>query len=208
MTTFKDLLSDEIDGNPAADLARQFGVSEAQAQAVLDALSPALAAGLAAKAGDGTALAGLEAGLGGGARGIASLGTADALGEVFGGKRKMTGATTRAAKAAGVPAPLVQQMLPSIASMVVASVMRSLKRQGIKFIMDRIGQALGTGGVGRSRSAEGMLGDLIGNVLGGAVGGKGKSAEAATQSAARKTATRKKAPARTAAKKPVRRSGR
>ena len=147
-------------------LARELGISEAQASSGAAALAPAVLGGLKKQAqaqpGGITGLAGLIGQLGGGgllddvvadrptdvARGN------DVLGQIFGSKDVSRAVAHNAASRSGLDESVLKKMLPMVAMLVTGY----LAKQG---------------GAGASPAAGGGLGSLVGGLLGGAGGAKG-----------------------------------
>jgi len=151
-------------GQLVGQLARNFGVDEAQAGAALNQIVPALAGGLRNNLGQ---QGGLESLLGALQRGQHGrylddptlLGQPDTvadgnaiLGHLFGNKDVSRQVASRAAAQSGIDPALLKQMLPVIAAMA----MGALNRQA----GGAAGQSMGTG-------TGGGLGGLLGGLLGG-----------------------------------------
>jgi len=149
-------------------IARELGVSEAQASAGADALLPSILGGFKKQAQAQTTgldgLGGLLSQLGGGGLLDNVLSPAptdvsqgnDVLGQIFGSKDVSRTVAQSAAARSGLDPALLKQMLPMLA-MLVAGFMA--KQQG--------------GAAAPPGSASGGLGDLLGGLLGGRNAGAG-----------------------------------
>lgn len=143
-------------------MARELGVSEAQAASGAEALVPAILGGFKKQAQSQSmgleGLGGLIGGLGGGGLLENVLGTEptdvgrgnDVLGQIFGSKDVSRAVAQNAASQSGLSPALLQKMLPMLA-MLVAGYMA--KQSG--------------GAITSRASAGGGLGDLLGGLLGG-----------------------------------------
>jgi hypothetical protein len=147
-------------------LARELGISEAQASSGAAALAPAVLGGLKKQAqaqpGGITGLAGLIGQLGGGgllddvvadrptdvARGN------DVLGQIFGSKDVSRAVAHNAASRSGLDESVLKKMLPMVAMLVTGYMAKQ-------------------GGAGAAPAAGGGLGSLVGGLLGGSGGAKG-----------------------------------
>lgn len=144
-------------------MAKQLGVSPAQAQQGAQALLPSLLNGFQQKAGGngGSALGGLIGQLGGGGLLDSVLGAGptsvqsgnNILGEIFGSKDVSRNVADEAASSTGLDSGLLKKMLP-ILSMMVAGY---------------LAKQAGNNGAGGGASGGG-LGDMLGGLLGGAGG--------------------------------------
>lgn len=210
MLNLNDLVQSAQGGQAVDNLARRFGLSPEQAQSAINALLPAFEMGMQNKIQSGTAGAVLS-----------HLGTAgpsnayndpaatqspatvahggSILGSLFGGGGTTTQVAQQAAAASGLPASILQAMLPVIASMIMSGVLHSAQNGAFGGALSSIlssvlgGQQGGQGSiVGQGRGgaptpapmpqdqpSEGGLGGIIGSVLGGLFGGAGPQAESA-----------------------------
>jgi hypothetical protein len=147
----------------AQAVARQLGISEAEAASGAAALLPAILGGFKNQAQAGPGLGGLLAQPGGGALpdGVAGAGPApveagnNILGQIFGSKDVSRTVAQDAAARSGLSPELLKRMLPLLAMLVTGYL---AKQHGG-------GAAAGGGGLG------GVLGGLIGGLAGGAAGG-------------------------------------
>lgn len=157
-------------GQLVGQLARNFGVDEAQAGAALNQIVPALAGGLRNNLGQQGGLESLLGALQRGQHGRylddpALLGQPDTvadgnaiLGHLFGNKDVSRQVASRAAAQSGIDPALLKQMLPVIAAMAMGALNR---------------QAGGAADQARGAGADGGLGGLLGGLLGGGAAGGG-----------------------------------
>ena len=199
MLNLNDLVQSAQGGQAVDNLASRFGLSPEQAQSAISALLPAFEMGMQNNIQSGTAGAVLS-----------HLGTAGAsnafndpaatqspatvahggsiLGSLFGGGGTTTQVAQQAANASGLPASVIQAMLPVIASMIMSGVLHSARTGGLGGALSSIlGSVLGgqpggqgpivgqgRGGVAplpREQPSDGGLGGMLGSVLGGLFGG-------------------------------------
>lgn len=173
MPTLFDILASSQNGNGINALARQFGISDAQAEAAVEALLPAFSQGLKRNTSDPYGLGGFMQALASGQHGkyfddpanaFSPQGMADGngiLGHLFGSKDLSRAVAGQAAQATGLGSDLLKQMLPAIAAMV----MGGLFKQGSGQI--QAGQPSGGFGAGGN-----VFGDVIDQMMkqGGGMG--------------------------------------
>lgn len=136
-------------------LARQFGISEAEAQQAVDMLGPVVAAGFRrGTATDGLApmLESLRQPGGGGAPGSAKEFGDAILSQIFGSKDVSRGVASELSASSDLGSSLLKKLLPVIAAMVFSQVVKSMTKSG---------GAPGGGNQG------GGLGDILSDILGG-----------------------------------------
>jgi len=165
-----DILAGAQGGHGLDNLGRQFGLSPAQTRSAVEALAPAVAAGISRNAGSGGGLGDLIGAVLQGNHGRylddssatqydAAVDDGNAiLGHVFGSKDVSRGVAMKAGELSGVGSAILRKMLPVIATMVMGALAKRM---------------LGGGGAaaspGRS-SGGGGLGDILGDILGGGAG--------------------------------------
>ncbi len=128
MTNLFDTLMNAQNGQAVTMMARQFGLSEQQAEQAIEALMPAFSTGLKRKAADPTGMGAILASMmAGGQTGAyedmsgafgkqgTEFGNA-ILGQLFGSKDVSRAVAAQASQASGVGADILKQMLPVIAS--------------------------------------------------------------------------------------------
>jgi hypothetical protein len=171
MMNLLEIMQSAQGGNAYQNLANQFGIGPDQAQQAVEALLPAFSAGLQQQA---NSLEGWQNILGSlsQAQGAEQFFDSDgdgipdhleeqgnnALAAMFGGQEVSAAVAGQAAQFAGIPASMMQQMLPVIASMVMGGLFKGAMNNGLGGILGQMMQ----GGM-----AQGGLGSILGSVLGG-----------------------------------------
>lgn len=164
-----DMLANAQNGSGMAALARQFGISQAQAQSAVEALLPAFSQGLKRNTADpygmGSFLSALSSGqhakyFEDAAAAFSPQGMTDGngiLGHLFGSKDLSRAVAGQAAQATGLSQEMLKQMLPAIAAMLMGGLFKQSNSQ------------LQAGGFG----AGNPLGEIIEQMMrqGGAMGG-------------------------------------
>ncbi|MDQ6435183.1 DUF937 domain-containing protein [Mesorhizobium sp. LHD-90] len=172
MLNLFDMLNQSQNGQGIDQLARQFGLSQQQAQQAVEALMPAFSQGLKRNASDPYGIAGFMTALASGQHGkyfedaqnaFSPQGVAEGngiLGHLFGSKDLSRAVATQAAQATGIGQDVLKQMLPVIASMVMGGLFKQSTNQL---------QGAQAGGFGASNP----LGEIIEQMMrqGGASGG-------------------------------------
>jgi hypothetical protein len=184
-------------GKAYANLSQQFGIGPEQAQQAVEAVLPAISLGLQQQAktveGWQNILTTLSQ-----AQNSAEFFDSDgdgipdhlqkeghgALGTMFGGPDMTKAVAANAAQFAGLPASMMQQMLPVIASMIIGGLFKGATNNGLGGILGQMmqgGQA-GAGGLGgmlggmfgqnQPQAPQGGLGGMFGNILGQMMGGQ------------------------------------
>lgn len=165
-----EMLANAQNGNGMEALARQFGISQTQAQTAVEALLPAFSQGLKRNTADpygiGSFLSALSSGqhakyFENAGAAFTPQGMADGngiLGHLFGSKELSRAVAGQAAQATGLSQDLLKQMLPAIAAMLMGGLFKQSNSQL---------QAGGFGGSGNP------LGDIIEQMMrqGGMGGG-------------------------------------
>ncbi|QPC94645.1 DUF937 domain-containing protein [Mesorhizobium sp. INR15] len=141
MPTLFDMLAQAQNGNGMDALARQFGLSQQQAQAAVAALLPAFSQGLQRNTADPYGLGAFMTAMASGqhaqyfedaTRAFSPQGVDEGngiLGHLFGSKDLSRAIASQAAQASGVSQQILQQMLPAIASMVMGGLFKQTTNQ-------------------------------------------------------------------------------
>jgi hypothetical protein len=149
-----DMIANAENGNGIEALSRQFGLSQQQTQAALQALMPAFSQGLKRNASDPYGMASFMQAMASGqhakyfedaARANSPEGVAEGngiLGHLFGSKELSRAVTGQAAQMSGIGQNILNQMLPVIASMVMGGLFKQSTGQ-----MPGAGAGLGGGGL-------------------------------------------------------------
>jgi hypothetical protein len=191
MFNLNDILQSAQGGQAINNLAQRFGLSPEQTQAAVQALIPALSAGLAKCAMEPGALGSI----------ISAITDVDhqasfsspaaaqspnavqkgneALTQIFGSSHIIQQIVQQAARVTGLRPDLLTQMLPVIASMVLGGLATSLHNQGLGGILSQLATAVQQGNLGTvtgsSSGIMGILTNLFGGLFGGAKPGESPS---------------------------------
>lgn len=161
-----DMIANAQNGNGIEALSRQFGLSQQQTQAALQALMPAFSQGLKRNASDPYGMADFMKAMANGqhakyfedaARANSPEGVAEGngiLGHLFGSKDLSNAVTSQAAQMTGIGQNILAQMLPVIASMVMGGLFKQ-----------STGQMPGAGS--GSTAGGGLLGQIMEQMVGG-----------------------------------------
>jgi hypothetical protein len=141
MPNLFDMLANAQNGGGMEALARQFNLSQEQAQAAVEALLPAFSQGLKRNTSDpygvGAFLSGLSSGqharyFDDAADAFSPQGTADGndiLGQLFGSKDLSRAVAAQASQATGIGQQVLQQMLPAVAAMIMGGLFKQSTNQ-------------------------------------------------------------------------------
>ncbi|MDN5929169.1 MAG: DUF937 domain-containing protein [Hyphomicrobiales bacterium] len=159
-----DMIANAQNGNGIEALSRQFGLSNQQTQAALQALMPAFSQGLKRNASDPYGMADFMKAMANGqhakyfedaAQANSPKGVAEGngiLGHLFGSKDLSRAVTSQAAQMTGIGQNILAQMLPVIASMIMGGLFKQ-----------STGQMSGAG----SSAGGGLLGQIMEQMMGG-----------------------------------------
>ena len=162
-----DMIGSAQGGHAVDNLGQQFGLSDKQAAAAIQALLPALSSGLKRNTATPDGLAGLLGALNRGDHAryyddqkmFSESPVRDdgnrILGHVMGSKQVSRAAVERASEQTGIGTSILKQMLPYIAALVMAA----LAKEGRNPLNDILGQILGGGA--KSGDPFGPLADVI-----------------------------------------------
>jgi hypothetical protein len=131
-----DMLANAQNGNAIEQMARQFGISQSQTEAALEALMPAFSTGLKRNASDPMGVGGFLEALSGGqhakyfedmSKAFSPAGVQEGngiLGHLFGSREVSRAVAAQAAQATGIGQEILKQMLPVIASMMMGGLFK------------------------------------------------------------------------------------
>jgi len=149
-----DIMQSAQNGQAMQNLARQYGLSQQQTQAALDALLPAFSMGLQRQTQDPYAFGSLaqmmtaspyarffEAGGGSIPTGAQTAGN-DVLSQLFGSPEVSRAVAAQAAATSGVSQAIIKQMLPIIASMLMGGLFKSSSNQGLGGILGQFAEMM------------------------------------------------------------------
>ncbi|MGH6817859.1 MAG: DUF937 domain-containing protein [Methylovirgula sp.] len=192
MFNLNDILQSAQGGQAINNLAQRFGISPDQAQAAVQALIPALSAGLAKCAAQPGALGSIisaitdpdhQASFSSSAAAQSPSSTqkgSDALSQILGSSNIVQQIAQQAARVTGLRADLLAQMLPVVASMALGGIATSLRNQGLGNVLERLATAAQQGNLGGAAGSGGLMG-MVSSLLGGLLGGS-KSSDDSTLS--------------------------
>lgn len=179
MFSLNDILQQAQGGSGIENLAQQFGISPQQAKSAVEALMPALSAGLQTRTQEPSGLADLFGAMFNernqqayedpsalNAAETAANGQ-DAVERLFGTGQATQALAAHAAQTTGLSSGLLQSMIPVIISMVMGGMFKGMQNSGLGGMLEQLGRA----GANSPGNSSGGLGDLLGQVLGGALGG-------------------------------------
>ena len=141
MLNLFDMLNQSQNGQGMDLLARQFGLSQQQAQLAVEALLPAFSQGLKQNAGDPYGIGAFMTALASGqhakyfenpASAFTPQGMAEGngiLGHLFGSKELSRAVAAQAAQATGIGQDVLKQMLPALASMIMGGMFKQSTNQ-------------------------------------------------------------------------------
>ncbi len=178
MLPLYEMLANAQNGQAFEQMARQFGLSQQQAQAAVEALLPAFSRGLKQNTSDpynvGAFLSALSSGqhakyFEDASRAFAPDGMADGngiLGHIFGSKELSRAVAQQAAQATGIGQEVMKQMLPALAAMIMGGLFKQTTGQ----LGTQPGAShSGTGGFGGSGNP---LGEMIEQMMRQGMGGQ------------------------------------
>ena len=149
-----DIMQSAQNGQAMQNLARQYGLSQQQTQAALDALLPAFSMGLQRQTQDPYAFGSLAQMMTASpyARFFEAPGSAiptgaqtagnDVLSQLFGSPEVSRAVAAQAAATSGVSQAIIKQMLPIIASMLMGGLFKSSNNQGLGGILGQFAEMM------------------------------------------------------------------
>lgn len=188
MLNLFEIMQSAQGGKAYNNLAQQFGIGQDQARQAVEAVLPAFSLGLQQQAqtveGWQKILATLSQ-----SQGSAATYDSDgdgipdhletegqgALGNLFGGPQVTQAVAQNAAQFAGLPATMMKQMLPVIASMIIGGLFKGAANNGLGGILGQMmqGNMGGMGGMfGGGQPQAQPPGGVFGQILGGMFGGQ------------------------------------
>ncbi|MGB6490416.1 MAG: DUF937 domain-containing protein [Methylovirgula sp.] len=186
MLNLNDILQSAQGGQAINNLAQRFGISPDQAQAAVQALIPALSAGLAKCAAQPGALGSIISAItdpdhqasfsssAGGQSPATAQKANDALSQILGSSNIVQQIAQQAARVTGLRPDLLAQMLPVVASMALGGIATSLRNQGLGSVLERLATAAQQGNLGAAAGSGGLMG-IVSSLLGGLLGGSKSS---------------------------------
>jgi hypothetical protein len=154
MMTLFEMMQQAQNGQAMQNLARQYGLSQQQTQAAVEALLPAFSMGLQRQTQDPYAFGSLaqmmtaspfgrifDANGDGIPDNARSAGT-DVLSQLFGSKEVSNAVAAQAAATSGVGQAVLKQMLPVIAAMVMGGLTKSMNNNGLGGILGQFSEMM------------------------------------------------------------------
>lgn len=154
MMNLFEMMQQAQNGQAMQNLSRQYGLSQQQTQAAIEALLPAFSMGLQRQTQDPYAFGSLAQmmtaqpfgrifdangdGIPDNARGAGN----DVLSQLFGSKEVSNAVAAQAAATSGVGQAVLKQMLPIIASMVMGGLFKSVNSQGMGGILGQFSEMM------------------------------------------------------------------
>ena len=154
MMNLFEMMQQAQNGQAMQNLSRQYGLSQQQTQAAIEALLPAFSMGLQRQTQDPQSFGSLAQMMTASpfgrmfeapAAGIPNQATAmgnDVLGQLFGSKEVSNAVAAQAAATSGVGQAILKQMLPVIASMVMGGLFKSANSQGMGGILGQFSEMM------------------------------------------------------------------
>lgn len=196
MFNLNDILQSAQGGQAINNLAQRFGLSPEQAQAAVQALIPAISAGLTRAASNPGSLGSVISAVTDSTHqasfndpntaqsSAATQKSNDTLSQILGSNHIIQQIVQRASAVTGIRPDILMQMLPVIATIAMGGMAESLKNQGLSGMLGQLASAaeqgnLGSvlGGAGSSGGGlMGMLNGILGSLFGGSSASSGAGA--------------------------------
>jgi hypothetical protein len=170
-----DIIQAAQGGQGVANLGAQFGLTPEQAQAAVQALTPAFSTALQKVTSDPSSLGGIVSHLASGVHQASFTGAdpaaagsngAGALSQIFGSSQIASQIAAHASSVSGVDAQTIQQMMPAVASMLLGGLAHSLTAQGFGGVLGQLTSAA-EAPAGQGGGLGGLITSLVGNLFGG-----------------------------------------
>lgn len=187
MFNLNEIVQNAQGGQAIDNLAQRFGISPEQAQAAVQALIPALSAGLAKCATNPNALGSIISAMtdadhqasfssSAAAQSPAALQKGnDALTQIFGSSHIVQQLVQQVSRVTSLRPDLLAQMLPVIVSIALGGLATSLHNQGFGEVLGQLASTVRDGNFGSVVSSGtgimGILGSIFGSLFGGAKSG-------------------------------------
>ena len=198
MFNLNEIIQAAQGGQAIDNIAEQFGLPPGQAQQAVQALLPAISAGLKNRSSDAAGLGGVlghvadpqhqaafqsaEAAQ----SDEAQMAGTQALNHIVGGQGVVSAIAQKAANATGVSPELLEQMMPQVASIALGGVMTAMQNRGFGGLVGQLSGMANSGGLatasGQAAAApesqdspaaqQSGLGGLLGGLVGGFLGGR------------------------------------
>jgi hypothetical protein len=175
MFNLNDILQSAQGGQAINNIAQRFGLSPEQAQAAVQALIPALSAGLTKAAANPGSLGSVISAVTDSTHQAsfndpntaqspaATQKSNDTLSQILGSNHIIQQIVQRASAVTGIRPDILMQMLPVIATIAIGGIAESLKNQGLGGMLGQLANA----------AEQGNLGSILGGATGSAAGTSG-----------------------------------
>jgi hypothetical protein len=192
MFNLSEIMQSAQGGQAISNLARQFGLTQEQTQAAINALLPAFSVGLQNQAQNMGSLSQIIGAMTGGQHATTfddpnshlnqqtvSAGN-NVLGQLFGPGQATSAIAQQVSKATGLNPGILMAMMPVIASMLMSGMFKSAANQGLGGLLGQLASGAfgGAGGPGAVPGAQmpgqaggGILGNILGSVMGSMMSG-------------------------------------
>jgi hypothetical protein len=205
MFNLNDILQSAQGGQAINNIAQRFGLSPEQAQAAVQALIPALSAGLTKAAANPGSLGSVISAVTDSTHQAsfndpntaqspaATQKSSDTLSQILGSNHIIQQIVQRASAVTGIRPDILMQMLPVIATIAIGGIAESLKNQGLGGMLGQLANAAEQGNLGSilggatgsaGTSGGGGLMSILNSILGGLFGGGSAGAPAGGGAAA------------------------
>lgn len=188
MMNLFEMMQSAQNGQAMQNLARQYGLSQQQTQAAIDALLPAFSMGLQRQTQNPYAFGNLAQMMtatpfgqmydsdGDGIPDTAKpLGT-DVMSQLFGSKEVTNAIAAQAAATSGVGQAILKQMLPVIAAMLMGGLFKSVNNQGLGGILGQFAEMMRGQLPGQQPAPQASPANPFDAILGGRFGGQQRPA--------------------------------
>ncbi|MBV9111368.1 MAG: DUF937 domain-containing protein [Hyphomicrobiales bacterium] len=185
MFNLSEIMQSAQGGQAIPNLAKQFGLTQEQAQAAINALLPAFSVGLHNQAQNMGSLSQIIGSMLGGQHATTfddpnshlnqqtiSAGN-DVLGQLFGPGQATSAIVQQVSKATGINPGILMAMMPVIASMLMSGLFKSASNQGLGGLLGQLASGALGGAAGAAPAGQtagqpggGMLGNILSNVVG------------------------------------------
>ncbi|MGA3303325.1 MAG: DUF937 domain-containing protein [Methylovirgula sp.] len=181
MFNLSDIVQNAQNGKAIDNLAQQFGITPEQAQAAVQAIIPALSAGLMQKLGQPGALGSIISAVtdsthqasfanpeAAQSTAAAQKGT-DAVNDMFGSSHIVHQIAQQISNATGLRSDLIMQMIPVVASIVIGGIAAAAQKQGWGGMLGANAAGAGTTAQtapGQSASSQSGSGSIVGALIG------------------------------------------
>lgn len=145
MNTLYEMITNAQDGKAFDNLARQFQLSQEQAQSAVNALLPAFQMALQRQAESADMMGNFLRTLSGVEKPAPEPEKNDVLSMLFGNRDVANAVSAQAAQFAGIPNTIMNNMMPVLATMIMSGLMKNMSSQGYGAWLTQMTQAMFAG---------------------------------------------------------------